>query len=57
MISINVPLLAAIKLEGKCEFHFSIMLLAEERIIFKGFELKIYIYIYVCVCVCVVIIT
>lgn len=45
MISINVPLLAAIKLEDKCGFHFSIMLLSEERIIIKGLELKKYIYV------------
>jgi len=36
MISINISLLAAIKLEDKCGFHFSIMLLFEKRIIFKG---------------------
>jgi len=36
MISINLSLHAAIKLEDKCGFHFSIMLLSEERIVFKG---------------------
>ena len=41
MISINVSSLAIIKLEDKCEFHFSIMrLLSEERIIFKSLILK-----------------
>jgi len=36
MISINISLLAAIKLKDKCGFHFSIMLLFEKIIIFKG---------------------
>jgi hypothetical protein len=41
MISINVSLPAAVKLEDKCGFHFSIMLiLPEERIIFKSLKLK-----------------
>jgi hypothetical protein len=38
MISINASLLAAIKLEAKCAFHFTIVLLSEERIIFEGLE-------------------
>jgi hypothetical protein len=40
MISINISLLAAIKLEDKCGFHFSILLLTEGRIIFKDLEFK-----------------
>jgi len=41
MISINVSLLVTIKLEDKCGFHFSLMLLlSEERIISKSLKLK-----------------
>jgi hypothetical protein len=40
VISINVSLFAAVRLGDKCGFHFSVMLLSEERIIFKGLELK-----------------
>jgi len=41
IISINVSLLATIKLEDKCGFHFSLMLLlSEERIISKSLKSK-----------------
>jgi len=41
MISINISLLVTLKLEDKCGFHFSLMLLlSEERIISKSLKFK-----------------